>query len=407
MNGLNSQQLHADLAEIADLATPVDLHGRVLRGSKRHSQRRAVVVSVAAFAVVAASGAAFAFTPHPRDSVTPAVTPTVPSTVITSPEASLAPTGSAAPSGAPSSGTPGKENVSARLTLGPWTTSSGKSSLPGTLFYLTGATDGSTEPIKINVLAGSTLRTATLQGAVGQHDCARQSIVFSPDGTSVAWVESDNHTSNGGALVVASLRDRKQKVVMSGPVRCDAGSGPKWMPDSRGLIVSVMRANTVDVNIVDVNSGATTAAAAAWGDYMAWSANGAYVAYGEHDEIVVATAAGAVTKRVHYDINCCTGGFSVQSVSNDGRYVGVSFRNSDPGTVRNAMRIVDLSTGKEVDLGRTPPPNGSIQIVLSGADRLFIIKITNTSTDVELDRAGKEGLSIPLTGQPQIRAYVP
>ncbi|MEV6929989.1 hypothetical protein AB0M46_36650 [Dactylosporangium sp. NPDC051485] len=406
MNGLNSQQFHADLAEIADLATPVDLHGRVLRGSKRQSQRRAVLVSFAAFAVLATSGAAFALAPHPSDSATPGTTPTVSNTGTTRPEASPTPTGSTAPSGAAGSGTPGASNVSAKLTLGPWTTSSGKSSLPGTLYYLTGATTGSTEPIKINVLADGTLRTATLQGPVGQHDCARQSIVFSPDGASVAWVEGDNQAINGGALVVASLRDRGQKVVMSGPVRCDGGSGPKWMPDSRGLVVSVVRGNAVDVNIVNVSTGETTAAPATWGGYLAWSANGAYVAYGEQGEIVVATAAGKVTKRVPYDINCCTGGFSVQSVSNDGRYVGVSFRNSDPSTVRNATKIVDLTTGKEVDLGRTAPPSGSIQIILTGADRLFCIKVTNASTDVEFDRAGnQESLSIPLTGQPQIRAY--
>ncbi|GAA2628276.1 hypothetical protein GCM10010399_69860 [Dactylosporangium fulvum] len=408
MNSVNSRQFHADLAEIADLATPVDLHARVLHGSKRQSQRRTALVSIAAFAIVAASGAAFALAPRSNDSTEPGSVPTVSSTDTTSPETPPTPTGSTAPSSAPASDTSGTSNVSAKLTLGPWTTSSGKQSLPGTLYYLTGATTGSTEPIKINLLAGGILRTTTLRGPVGQYGCARQSIVFSPDGNSVAWVEGGNQQSNSGTLVVASLHDGGQKVVTSGPVRCDGGSGPKWMPDSRGLIVSTAHGNKADVNIVNVNTGATTAAPAAWGDYLAWSANGAYVAYAEQDNIVVATAAGTVTKRVPYDINCCTGGFSVQSISNDGRYVGVSYHNSDPSTVRNAMKIVDLTTGKEVDLGRTPPPNGSIQIILTGTDRLFCIKITDTSTDVELNRPGnQESLSIPLTGQPQIRAYHP
>ena len=151
-----------------------------------------------------------------------------------------------------------------------------------------------------------------------------------------------------------------------------------------------------------------SAAPAAWGDYLAWSANGAYVAYGEQGKIVVATATGAVVKRLRYDINCCNGGFSVQSVSNDGRYVGVSFRNSDPDTVRNAMKIVDLTTGGEVNLGQLPPHTGAVEIMLAGADRIFCIQITSTSTEVELDPAGNHaGSSIRLPGQPQIRAYLP
>ncbi|MEV4509577.1 hypothetical protein AB0K00_11535 [Dactylosporangium sp. NPDC049525] len=392
MNSINSQRFHTDLAEIAELANPVDLHDRVILGSRRQTQRRNVLVSLAAVVVVAAGGVAFAMAPQQGGTAEPGATPTT------------APTSQTA--GPETSPTRGAADVSARLTLGPWASSSGKSSLPGTLFYLTGAVSGSNEPIKINVLAGGTLRTATLQGEAGPYDCARQSIVFSPDGTQVAWVEGDTRGSSGGALVVASLQGGGQKVVAGGPVRCEGGSGPKWMPNSRELVVSAAR--DTGVNIVNVSTGASTPAPAAWGDYLAWSANGAYVAYGEQNSIVVATATGTVVKRVPYDINCCTGGFSVQSISNDGRYVGVSFRNSDPTTVRNAMKIVDMTTGKDVDLGRTPPPNGSIEVILTGADRLFAIKVTKTSTDVELDYAGnQESKSIPVNGQTQIRAYHP
>ncbi|MEV0716547.1 hypothetical protein [Asanoa sp. NPDC050611] len=401
MNGVNSQQFHDDLADIADLAKPVDLRDRVLRGARRQTQRRVGAVSLAAVAVVAAGGAAFAVTSRPNGTVVPGTTPTPSVTEVPTaePTATAPPTASATPDRPLTTGTPGTSNTAARLTLGPWTETGGRSSLPGTLYYLTRADDG---PIKINVLADDKLRTAPLRGSTHRNDCARQSIVFSPDGTSVAWVESDSTGSDRGALVVTSLDDGASRVILP-EVECRGGSGPKWMPDSRRLVVE--RGN--DVSIVDAHTGATTAAPAAWRGYLAFSRNGGYVTYGEQGRIVVATVAGKVVKRVPYDINCCTGGFSIQSISDDGRYVGVSFENSDPDTVRNAMRIVDLNTGKDVDLGMTPPAGGWIQIVLVGSDRLFATGITATSTDVTLDRAGKEDVSVPVTGGLELGVYRP
>ncbi len=396
MNDFNSQRLQADLADIADFATPVDLGERVLRGSKRRSRLQALAVSAVA-AVVATGGVAFAFAPRSSDTVSPAESNPA---ITAAPAPSSAAPSSPAPDAATSSGTSGV-GATGKLKLGPWTTANGTSSLPGTLYYLSGS---SSENLKINILAGGKLRTATLQGPMGPIDCARQSIVFSPDGAWVAWVEGDNTHLVGGTLVVASLTGAVQKVPMTGAVLCDGGHGPKWMPDSRRLVVNT----GTGVGIVDIESGEVAPAPAVWGNYLGFSPNGAYVAYGEQGTIVVTTAAGAVVKRVPYDINCCTGGFSVQAVSDDGRYVGVSWENSDPGTVRNAIRIVDMNTAKEVDLGRTPPSGGSIELLFStDGDRLFITKITPTSNDVELYRPGQEGLSIPVTGTTQIRAYRP
>ncbi|GAA1867556.1 TolB family protein [Asanoa iriomotensis] len=399
MNGVNTQQFHDDLADLADLAKPVDLRDRVLQGSRRQSRHRAVAVSLAAVAVVAAGGVTFAVASEPNGYVGPGTTPVPTVTGAPTP----GPTASATPdrpvtTGTP--GTPGTSNSAAKFTLGPWSESGGKSSLPGTLYYLTG---GPTGPFKINVLADDKLRTASLRGTLVQNDCVRQSIVFSPDGSSVAWVESDEPASDLGALVVASLDGGGSRVVLPSGVACRSGAGPKWMPDSRRLVVA--RSN--DARIVDVNTGATTAAPLAWRDYLAFSRNGAYVAYGEQGRIVTTTAAGKVVKRVPYDINCCTGGFTVQSISDDGRYVGVSFHNSDPGTVRNAMKIVDMTTGKNVDLGMTGPDGVSIKILLVGADRLFATAITDTSTDVTLDSPGKDDVSIPVTGRLEFGTYRP
>lgn len=389
---MNVERFHDDLAQIAELSEAVDLRDRVLEGSRRFARRRAILVSTAAaVAVLAVAGIAVAIGPRNSDPVVPSTS--TPAPVPTSPSAP-----SSTPASPPASPPPSATSFPpAKLRLGSWSTTD-KASLPGTLYYLTG-----TDPIRLNVLGGGKLRTAALQGTLAEFDCARQSIVFSPDGSLVAWVEGDNERLQGGQLVVSALNGGPAHVVYSGPVRCDGGAGPKWMPDSKRLVVTLASGNTV--KLVDVNTGAASAGASAWSGYLAWSANGAYVAFGEPGRIVVAKPDGTVVKRVPYDINCCTGGFSVQSLSNDGRYVGVSFENSDPGTVRGAMRIVDLSSGKELNDGRVPPSGGGISYLLAGDLRVVGVALPSSMSVDLVNASGKELGSIPVQAGAQLRLY--
>jgi hypothetical protein len=391
---MNVDRFHDDLAQIAELSEAVDLRDRVLDGSRRLARRRAIVVTTAAaVAVLAVAGVAFAIAPRGSNPVFPST-----STPAPAPTSPLAP--STAATGAPSSTPSSAGAVSfppARYRLGSWSTSD-RASLPGTLYYVTGG-----DPVRLNVLGGGKLRTAALQGTLAEHDCARQSIVFSPDGSLVAWVEGDNEQLTGGKLVVAGLAGGTAHVVYNGLVNCAGGSGPKWMPDSKRLVVTVADGSTV--KLVDVTTGAVTAGPSAWSGYLAWSANGSYVTYGDQGKIVVARPDGTVVKRVPYDINCCTGGFSVQSLSNDGRYVGVSFENSDPGTVRGAMRIVDLSSGKELNDGRVPPSGGGISYLLAGDLRVVGVALPSSMSVDLVNASGKELGSIPVQAGAQLRLY--
>jgi hypothetical protein len=379
------------------------MRDRVLDGSRRFARRRAIVVStVAAVVVLAVAGVAFAIVPRNGGTVIPGTSESATPT----PTESATPSPSTPPSSPPPSAPPSSSFPLAKYSIGTWSTSD-KASLPGTLYYVTGANSGSTDTIRLSVLGGGTLRTAALQGTIQEYDCVRQSIVFSPDGSQVAWVEGNNEQLNGGKLVVAALNGGTARVVYNGLVRCDGGAGPKWMPDSKRLVVSTSGTGGA-IKLVDVNTGAATAGPAAWNGYLAWSANGSYVTYNEQRKIVVARPDGTVVKRVPYDINCCTGGFSVQSLSNDGRYVGVGPENSDPGTVRGAMRIVDMSTGKEVNDGRVTPSGGSISYLLAGDLRVTSVNLGAAATYLAVDvrdTAGKELGSIPVPPAAQLRLY--
>ena len=404
MNGFDAQRFQDDLAEIADISTGVEMHDRVLAGSRRLARRRALTfTSLTAAAVLGVAGTAFALVPHDGAGINPPADPPGVS-ASESPEPSPTPdaSGSATPSGGPAAATSAPPSATttppnAALTLGSWT-SVAKPSLPGTLYYVQ-----RDSKLVIGVLSGGKLRSAPLRGTVGEMDCARQSLAVSPDGGSMAWVEGDNSNGNGGtALVIASLNGAGHKIVVEGNVACTGGTGPKWMPDSRRLIVRIDRG----VFTVDTATGARTPAPPAWGGYLAWSADGRHVAYGESGKIVVATAAGKVVQRVPYDIDF-TGGFSVQTVSTDGRYVGVSHENTDPGTVRGATRVVDMTTGVDIDLRRVAPALGEQQHIAEGR-RLISTVRADGAKDVALDDpSGHQIASVSVPADAEILAYRP
>jgi hypothetical protein len=221
--------------------------------------------------------------------------------------------------------------------LGAWSTRSGPE-LPGTLTFVDGAPGRTT--IRLSILAGKRLRTATVQ--VGESEpCAASTMSFSPDAAFVAWVPGDPVGGGPAPLVVTTVATGQQKVYDAG-VGCEP---PNWLPDSRHVAI---RTERYGVGSLDVTTGGFTGLPETFGGYTAWSPDGSYRAYGANGEIVVERADGSVVQRRRYDIGCCTGGFTVQDVSADGRYVGVSFRNSDPSPVRGAAKVVDVNTGREV-----------------------------------------------------------
>jgi hypothetical protein len=157
-------------------------------------------------------------------------------------------------------------------------------------------------------------------------------------------VLGDAGGAGGDEFMIAPLSSGAPRLLAR---QTSCGTRPSWLPDSKTLAVY---SGDRGPGRIDADTGAFTSIPERYEGYVAWSPGGGYVAYGDGGEIVVESSTGAVKYRVPYDINCCTGGFTVHGVSADGRYVGVNYAPSDPGGVRGTMRVVDMTTGQEITL---------------------------------------------------------
>jgi hypothetical protein len=271
--------------------------------------------------------------------------------------------------------------------LSEWTASKGPV-LPGTLYFLDGPPPGRAGRLGLAVLKGGTLRRATIDIAAGDV-CANASLSFSPNGAYVSWVPGDPVGGKPAPVVVTEIATGTQTVF-------DARTGcqpPRWFPDSRRLALPTEHHG---VGALDVTSGAFATLPETYNGYSAWAPGGVYRAYGASGEIVVEGADGSVVHHVAYDINCCAGGFSVQRLSADGRRVGVSFRNTDPGPVRGAARVVDATTGQEIRLPVAEAPAGELpdRDVHFLADGGLIIRTWPPDTLHVMDTTGRRTATV-------------
>lgn len=311
----------------------MDLRDRALRTSRRLAVRRTLLTSsVALVILVGISIVALA-----RHGGGQAVVPTDPS-----------PTHSMSPSPITSQTTSTTLATDFNFPAPPpsatglaaWKSTSAQS-LPGRAYLLA---EGATAAIA--VLGDGQVRTSSL-GALGLTSCILNSIVFSPDGTHVAWVRGDVF-GDGGQLVSIDLGTRRSSAIGEG-ASCAGGSGPKWRPDSRSVIFDQSAGTTVTVSEVSLNTGATTALPREWWGYRAMVPD--FNAHaGSINSVVIEDASGAVVRTVTYDGYGTSIGLSVQGISYDGRYVGLSHRNTDQSVVRSIAVVIDTSTGQKVKL---------------------------------------------------------
>lgn len=321
------------LGELADEVQPVDLSARVRATSRRLAVRRAVATSTAVVVAVAVvSGVAWAALPQLNgpDRRPPiageSATPTTPPTPSTPPPSTpVSPSGTTRPS---SGSGPASYLVPDRPL---W------DSIPATLYYLT--FDG--ERHQVRALTGDTVRTVL---SPPPPTCG---LALSPDRKLVAWATPDGGVGIGD-LVVSGIDGKGRRTVLRG-VHCGGGSGPFWLPDSRHVLVT--RGNSATRVLVDVETGAIQdTSLAEVSEYVAWSPTGRHVAYEQDGKIVVADQNGKVVRRIAHRDETPTGGFSVQGVSDDGRWVVVGMLNSDPDQIRSGFRLVDTVTGRDIAL---------------------------------------------------------
>jgi TolB protein len=271
--------------------------------------------------------------------------------------------------------------------LGEWSASRGPR-LPGTLYFADGPQPGLAGDLALAVLKGGTLRRATVQ--IGASDtCALASLSFSPNGAYVAWVAGDPVSGPPGPVVVTEIATGTQTVF-------DARSACQptiWFPDSLRLALSTEKHG---LGALDVTSGAFAALPGTYGGYHAWAPGGAYRAYDANGEIVVERADGTVVHHAPYDIDCCAGGFTVQRLSADGRRVGVTFRNTDPGPARGAAKVVDATTGRDVRLPVAEAAAGQLPTrdVHFLADGGLIIRTPRPDTLHVVDASGRKTATV-------------
>lgn len=340
---MNIDRLRHDLTELAEEVTTVDLRDRVLRTSHRLGIQRAMAMSATAVVMfVAATGTAYALLPRPASGPSPAQTPSV-----THP--------------APPDPTP-----STAATTGPTPSTPPASTLSGTVYYL--MRQGEVETV-YSLRDGRT----TKHLSVPANSCASNSLSLSPDGRLVAWIAGDNGNDYGD-LTVASIDGARTRVIRK-DVYC-LGAFPAWSADSRQLWV-ILSSNGAK-GTIDVDSQKFTPVPDdVFARYGAWSPNGAFQAYRDGNKIVVATSNGNVVRMTEHDAESPTGGFTVQGVSDDGRYVVVGQLGSDPSRVRTGATVVDVVTGDDVDLPVDAPKGGRAVFLLPGG--AMLIRIVNES----------------------------
>ena len=277
-------------------------------------------------------------------------------------------------------------------------TATSPTAVPGTLVYL-------------NVKAGQPIVMTTVtdgvahQSTFGKATAADEYVLVpSPDATRLAAVESPDPGSIApGDLVVIATGGARHTIATG--IRWGGGNAPVWTPDGQHIIATIGDRSSM----IDVGTGNATAAQPATGNenYLTWSANGNWRAYGADKQVVVTAADGSakVSKSVAFLPECQqTAGCptSVQAVSNDGRYVALGHMNSDPSHVAEAHIVLDMQTGKVVAL-----PNGNVGKIYFRPDGSMIVRTVtenNKWTFLLISRGGATIATIPDTQEQGVDA---
>ncbi|MFF0123847.1 hypothetical protein ACFYP0_32065 [Micromonospora arida] len=341
---MNDQRLRLDLADLAGEVDPVDLRDRTLRASRRLGIQRAVATSAAALVLIgAATGAAFVIRP---DATGPAPLPA------NTPSVTVAPTPTGSPSGpAPTvspgtSGSPGDPTVKV---------------LTGTLYYL-GRTS---KDAVVHAVQGGADRTVA-RIPLGGEPCVGNSITVSPDGQRLAWVE-DADTAGFGALMTAAI-DGTRKRKLATKVGCLGSRALVWMGSDRLMVrqddgASVLM-NAVTGRPVDGDRGEETD--------PCWSADGRFLA--AMDESGPFVSGPGSRRPYHYEPPSEDAdkydGWSVRSVSLDGRYVAVGWKGTDPSRRDDSHAVVEVATSRVKKL----PVKGEVKNIFFTSDELVLIR---------------------------------
>ncbi|GAA4259451.1 hypothetical protein [Dactylosporangium darangshiense] len=319
-----NRDLYDQFADLAADMDGTDLHGlrqRVDRRSRRLRNRRAMATSAAVAVVAVLAGGLTVL--QLRDQAAPV------------PVLGTSASPSLPPSPLPSSEAPSPATSASQVGMPP-------DALPGVLSYLT-LQPG--KPIVLHRYVDGTPQTTSF-GTANDHDVYASP---SPDGTRVvANTSPDPGSIVPGDLVVVAAGGARR--ILAHNVQFAGGSTAVWTPDGTAVIADGKR--------YDAATAATTSVGAL--PYLVFSPSGTLRAYGSpsvQDSIEITKADGSSPRTVSVaGLSECTAHAgcptSVQSVSDDGRYLALGDVNSDPRHVYTTTLVYDTVTKQRVSLGQ-------------------------------------------------------
>lgn len=336
---MKDDRLRLDLADLAEEVNAVDLCDQVLRTSRRLAIRRVIVTSATVLTLFAATGTAFAVIPRGDGPVSvPADSPSV--IVPPSPPADPSPT----PSSTPVEPT----------------------GLPGTRYYL-----GLGDDAAVHAVRGEANNVVARFPLSDDDPCPRNTLTISPNGKWVAFVKGSDANRHSGELLVGPLGvagDAPEMVSVLGDVNC-LGSRPLlWKGDD---LLGVRLADRQFV-LLDVASKEPVADSPRADSVQGWSADGTWLAAEEDGTPYVTN--GTQVRKYDYTPPAAEAkrwdGWTVRSISMDGRYVAVGWHGTDPSRQDRSFGVVDTTTGATVPL----PGEGEIRSILFTVDDKVLIR---------------------------------
>lgn len=276
------------------------------------------------------------------------------------PQSPAAPASSAAPTGA---------------------TSASVAAAPGTFYFLKEAGDDQS----VVRLRG---RVAEQAWTIDGGECARNSVVASPDGKHLAWVKGGGDTT--GTLVIADASGPARETVKQ--VSCLGSNSIRWAADAADLYVTLLADGKETPGRVAVATGRFTAMKLA--DWTAASRPAApFQGVIKGGKLTVTKVDGTAPRSVAYqDPNGMDA--IVLGVSYDGRLAAASVGAGDPNRRLGVAAVIDMTTGKPVEFAV-----GKVDRVYFQADGSMIVRAAGAQPVLyHLGSDGRVLAQTPLTG---------
>lgn len=234
--------------------------------------------------------------------------------------------------------------------------------IDGTAFYL----ESKGAILEVHAVRGSD-KPVSIVADTGL--CPFNTAVISPDGTQIAWAATNDPTG-GGNLVVSDLRGANRRTLPVG-ASCVGRTSLIWFSptailvrDSDDTSRQVLHSATTGEPLGDVFRGV-------------WSANGEWAATtdGSGEPIVMPKGSPGAARRFTYTPPSAEAkrhdGWSVRSVSHDGRYVSVGWNNKDRSRDLGSFAVVETATSKVVDL----PVTGEVSSIHFLTDGTVLVRV--------------------------------